>query len=190
MLKKIALIAICSMSAFALESAELNVNQDDLEVMTKFNYDAEPNTTLVGFGILDADKSNSDDVNTSLDPLVELNFLMRNEISNNGIYIGLGVKLNATKNTDDNFISMPLGIEVDYKTPTLVPMYIGISVYYASSSLSFADADNFLEYRIHYDIKEIQNAAITLGYRSLNTNYKDYDFNYNTSTYFGLRFSF
>jgi hypothetical protein len=111
MLKKIALIALCSMSAFALKSVELNINNEDLEVATRFdvsnfNNNIESNTVLVGIGVLNADKSNSDDVNTSLDPLAEFSFLMRREINNNGIYVGLGMKANATKNADDNFISV------------------------------------------------------------------------------------
>jgi hypothetical protein len=197
MLKKIALIALCSMSAFALKSVELNINNEDLEVVTRFdvsnfNNNIESNTVLVGIGVLNADKSNSDDVNTSLDPLAEFSFLMRREINNNGIYVGLGMKANATKNADDNFISVPMGFEVDYKIPIFynMPMYIGVSVYYAPSSLSFGEADNFLERRIHYDIEVIENAIITFGYRSIDTNYKEYDFNYNQSAYAGLGFTF
>jgi len=58
---------------------------------------------------------------------------------------------------NDNFISMPLGAEIDYRIPAsdLIPMYVGASLYYAPSVLSLSDADNFLEYRIHYDIEVI-----------------------------------
>jgi len=197
MLKKLALMALCSVSAFALNSVELNINDSDLEVMAKFdmgqfNDSVEPETVFVGGRLLNGHKSHSDNENDSLDSFVELNFLMRREIADRGLYIGLGMKLNATKNSDDNFVSIPLGAEIDYRIPAsdLIPMYVGMSLYYAPSVLSLSDADNFLEYKIHYDIEVIKNGALTVGYRSLNTNYEKYNFNYNSAAYLGFKFSF
>jgi hypothetical protein len=132
MLKKIALIALCSMSAFALESIELNINNEDLEVITKFdmsnfNSDTESRTVFVGIRLLDVDQVNSDDANASLDALVECSFLMRREIENKGVYLGLGMKINTVKNMNDKFVSIPLGLELDYQIPVFysMPMYMG-----------------------------------------------------------------
>ena len=198
MLKKLALMALCSVSAFALNSVELNINDSDLEVMAKFdmgqfNDSVEPETVFVGARLLNGHKSHSGNEEDSLASYVALNFLMRREIADRGLYIGLGVKLNATKNADDdNFISIPLGAQIDYRIPAsdLIPMYVGASLYYAPSVLSLSDADNFLEYRIHFDVEVIKNGAVTIGYRSIDTNYDEGSFSYNKSLYAGFKFAF
>jgi hypothetical protein len=198
MLKKIALIALCSISAFALESIGLNINDKDLSIMAKFDMskDTAPKSMTMGIGFLNAHVSNSDDVNYSNDgdvdyltPLIEGNFLIISEIENSGTYIGLGVKINATKNDEDMFLTMPLGLEIDYIVPTLyyMPMKVGISAYYSPNSLSFMDADNYTEYNLHYDIQVINNAIMSIGYRMLETNYNSYDLKYNSSAYFGFK---
>jgi hypothetical protein len=192
MLKKIALIALCSISAFAIQNAELNLNKKDLAVAAKFNVgsSSDSQAALAGFKLLNADKSNSDDLNTKLNSFVELSLLMRDELNGNGLFIGLGVKLNGTKRLEDNFATVPIGIEIDYKIPAFMPMHIGASAYYAPSSLSLAEAKDFLEYKIYYDIRVIRNGAISIGYRSIDTNYKNYDFSYNKSAYVGIKFTF
>ncbi len=201
MLKKLSMISVCAASAFALNTAELNINDSDLEVMAKFdmgqfNDSVEPETVFVGVRLLNGHKSHSDDEDNSLDGFLEANFLMQREIGNKGITIGLGVKLNATQNKikdkSVDFMSIPLGVEAGYRIPAsdLIPMYVGASLYYAPSVLSLGDADNFLEYRINYDIEVIKNGRITLGYRSINTNYESDNFNYNKSLYGGFKFAF
>ena len=197
MLKKLSMITLCAASAFALNTAELNINDSDLEVMAQFdmgqfNDAVEPETVFIGARLLNGHKSHSDDEDSSLDSFVELNFLMKREIADKGLTIGLGVKLNATKNNSEDFMSIPLGVEATYRIPAsdLIPMYVGASLYYAPSVLSLADADNYLEYRINYDIEVIKNGRITIGYRSIDTNYEVGNFNYNKSLYGGFKFSF
>ena len=199
MLKKLSMITFCTASAFALNTAELNINDSDLEVMAKFdmgqfNDAVEPETVFVGARLLNGHKSHSDNDNRSLDSFVEVNFLMQREIGDRGLSIGLGVKLNATQHGSEDFMSIPLGIEAGYRIPAsdLIPMYVGASLYYAPSVLSLADADSFLEYRINYDIEVIKNGRITIGYRSIDTNYdvSGGNFSYNRSLYGGFKFSF
>ena len=197
MLKKLSMMTLCAASAFALNTAELNINDSDLEVSAKFdmgqfNDSVEPETVFVGARLLNGHKSHSDNENSSLDSFVELNFLMLREIGDKGLSIGMGVKLNATKNNGEDFMSIPLGVEAMYKIPAsdLIPMYVGASLYYAPSVLSLADADNYLEYRINYDIEVIKNGRITIGYRSVDTNYEVSNFNYNKSLYVGFKFAF
>jgi len=198
MLKKIALIALCSISAFALESMGLNINNKDLGVMAKFDIskNTAPKSLTMGIGFINAHVSNSDDVNYSNDgdadyltPLIEGNFLLKSEIENSGVYVGLGIKINATKHNNNMFLTMPLGIEIDYIIPTLyyLPMKAGINAYYSPNSLSFMDADNYAEYNVHYDIEIITNAILSIGYRIIETNYNSYELNYNSSAYFGFK---
>ena len=199
MLKKLSTLALCSASAFALNTAEININDTDLELMGKIdvgqvNPSVEPGTVFIGARILNADKTHSSDKETNNEVYGELNFLMQKEIPGRGLSFGMGVKVNYTNISNMDFISIPLGVEAKFKIPAknLVPMYVGASVYYAPRVLAFNDADNFFEYRINYDVEVIENGMLTVGYRSLDMNYDitGGDYNYNKSLYFGFKFAF
>ena len=197
MLKKLTLIGLSAATAFAMHSAELNINDKDLELgakldMGQFNHTVEPDTVFVGMKFLKADKDHSKPKNSDIKDYYELNFLMQRKIDNTGLVVGLGVKLNHT----DKFTTVPLGIEVKYKLPftNTVPFYIGGSVYYAPQVLSMSDAKNYLEQRVQLDIEVIKNATILVGARNIETNYdisgSTNDFRYNRSAYVGFRFAF
>ena len=197
MLKKLTLIGLSAATAFAMHSAELNINDKDLELgakldMGQFNHTVEPDTVFVGMKFLKADKDHSKPKSSDIKDYYELNFLMQRKIDNTGLVVGLGVKLNHT----DKFTTVPLGIEVKYKLPftNTVPFYIGGSVYYAPQVLSMSDAKNYLEQRVQLDIEVIKNATILVGARNIETNYdisgSTYDFRYNRSAYVGFRFAF
>jgi YfaZ precursor len=193
MLKKIALIAASAASAFAMHSGEININESDLEVSAKFdvgqfNQNVEPNTMFIGGKFLNADNQHSSHRNANIDPYFEANFKMQKEVGNAGMTIGMGVKLNYTK----DYSTLPLGLEFAYKIPAtdFVPMYLHGSLYYAPSALAFSDASDYLEYRIGYDVEVIDNGRITLGYRHMDTNYDGYDFTYNKSWYVGFKIGF
>lgn len=197
MLKKLTLIGLSAATAFAMHSAELNINDKDLELgakldMGQFNHTVEPDTVFVGMKFLKADKDHSKPKYHNIKDYYELNFLMQRKIDNTGLVVGLGVKLNHT----DKFTTVPLGIEVKYKLPftNTIPFYIGGSVYYAPQVLSMSDAKNYLEQRVQLDIEVIKNATILVGARNIETNYdisgSTRDFRYNRSAYVGFRFAF
>ena len=190
MLKKVSLLALSTASVFAMHSAEVNVNNSDLEVSAKFdigqvNEKVEPNTVFLGAKYLKADKRHSDI--SSVDDYYEANFLMMKNASKN-LKFGLGVKMNHTK----DFTSTPLGVEAVYRLPieSSVPFYISGSLYYAPKVLSFEKADNYLEYRAAVDVEVIKNGFVVVGYRNMNTNYESRDVEYNRSFYGGFRFLF
>jgi hypothetical protein len=201
MLKKITLLGATALTAFAMNTGEININNKDLEVSAQFdvgqfNDAVEPNTMFVGAKFLNADSEHSDNDFADLDPYFEGNILLMRPIGNQGMRIGMGAKMNFTK----SFVSLPLGLQFSYKIPanSYVPMHLNGELYYAPSVLSFSDADSFLEYRLSYDIEIIKNGDITLGYRTLDTNYesgKGYavgggDFTYNSYWYAGFKISF
>ncbi len=203
MLKKITLLSATALTAFAMHTGEININNKDLEVSAQFdigqfNDAVEPNTMFIGAKFLNADKKHADKLamNKSFKPYFESDFLMMRPIGNRGMRIGMGAKVALTK----DYIAVPLGLQFAYKIPTndFVPMYLNGELYYAPSVLSFSDADNYLEYRISYDIELIDNGRVTIGYRNLDTNYetgKGYalaggDFNYNAYWYMGFKIGF
>jgi len=195
MLKKLALIAILSVSAFAMHSVEVNINDTDLEVSGKldlgqFNPHVQPNTTFLGLRIVDANNAHGSTNRYNNNLYYEVNFLMKRPLSSSGFSVGMGVKFNYT--TD--FSSIPLGLEVTYKIPktAYVPMYLNASAYYGPRVLSFGDADRYYDYRVSYDIELIENGLVTVGYRSIHTNYQGVrgDCTYNKAFYFGFKFLF
>ncbi|WP_324171162.1 YfaZ family outer membrane protein [Sulfurimonas sp.] len=197
MLKKIGLLALCAASAFAMHTVELNINDKDLEFgvkidMGQFNEAADPDTVFVGAKLLHGSKENSDaSSNRSLNDYYEFNFLMQRKVKATDLVIGLGVKLNGTK----NYNSFPLGAEASYKLPfgEKMPLFLNGSIYYSPEVLSMQDAKNFLEYRVGLDLEVIKNGSVTLGYRTIDTNYvkeKGGDLNYNKSVHMGFKFAF
>jgi len=202
MFKKLAIIALGSISAFAMHTAEININDKDLEFavnidVAQHNHTVEPDTTFIGVKYLKGTKENSEDENgkqVNINELYETSFLMKRDVPSSDIKLGIGMKLNYTRVGGESYMSAPLGIEADYKFATHIPITVGAKLYYAPSSLSFAKANNFLEYRFEGAINIIDRGSIIVGYRSLDTNFKinarEYDISYNKSGYIGFRFAF
>ena len=197
MLKKLSLVALSSVAAFAMHSAEININDKDLEFgvnldLGQVNNTVEPNTTFVGFRYLNA---SDDNANADINAYGEASFLMKREMQNSGVIFGIGMKTNYTKVQGNSFVSIPLGVEVGYTLPIAIPIIFGSKVYYAPESLSFSDAKSFLEYRIDASMEVIEKGSLIFGYRNIDTNietinHREIDVNYNESIYFGFRFAF
>ncbi len=199
MLKKLAMLSACTASAFALHTAEININNKDLEVgalfdMGQFNDSVEPNTMFVGGRFLNADAEHSQNHNANVDPLIEADILMKKDVGNSGFKLGMGAKLNYTQLGTMDFISIPLGVEGTYTIATeeFVPMHLNAAVYYAPQVLAIKDAKNYLETRFSLDIEVIENGNVTIGYRNIETNYDvaNGDFRYNRSAYIGFKLKF
>lgn len=191
MLKKITLLAASAAAAFAMNSAGININNEDLELnanldIGQFNENVEPETMFVGVRFLDADNSNT--IND--DALYEVSFLMKREMGESGLNIGLGVKANYTK----DYTTLPLGITFEYGLPAVkvIPMALRADVFYAPKVLSFSDAEKYFEYRLEYDAEVIEHGHVIVGYRHIRTDYDDGrgDFTYNASAYVGFNFEF
>ena len=199
MLKKIIIISIGAVSAFALHTAEININDKDLEVnaqfdMGQFNQNIEPNTFFVGGRYIKADAENSGDKYSDIDPLLEANFLLMKKVGNSGFRLGIGTKINYTQLSALDFVSVPLGVEGTYTIPVqkLIPIHLNAAVYYAPKVLAFKDAKDYLETRFSVDFELIKNGSVTVGYRKIETNYdvSGGDFRYNRSAYLGFKFKF
>lgn len=195
MLKKIVLMAVTTVATFAMHNAEININNQDLELgvqmdMGQFNDTVDPNTIFIGAKWLKVNAKHSQESNVYIDPYFEVSLLMMQDIKRTPFRLGLGIKLNRTK----DFASAPLGIEAAFLIPArdLVPMRINGAVYYATPVLSFRDADNFFEARIALDIEVIKNGNVTVGYRNIETNYQtnNGNFRYNRSAYIGFKLNF
>ncbi len=196
MFKKILLGAFISSAAFAAHQAEINVNNHDLEGQIRIDMSKMGNTSLegafIGARILNGDERNSDRIGNT-NPLSEVSFMVQRPVDGvAGLVFGLGIKGEYTRFDGQSYLALPLGLEADMKLPlsTPFPIYVGGALYYAPSVLSFKDAENYLETRIHLDIEPIHNGRIEVGYRNIDTDVKNRNVTYNDSWYFGLRLDF
>ena len=194
MLKKLSLVTASVVSAFAMHTAEININDKDLELGVNFdlgqvNDTVEPNTTFIGVRYLNG---SDDNANTDISGYAEASFLMKREVQDSGIIFGIGLKTNYTKVQGSSYVTIPLGLEAGYTLPVAVPVIFGAKVYYAPQSLAFSKAESFLEYRADVSIEVIEKGSVILGYRNIDTNIEtlNRDVNYNESFYFGFKFAF
>ncbi len=199
MLKKLTLLTASAISAFALHTAQLNINDVDLEAgialdVGQFNQNVEPNTMFIGAKFLNPDISHAGNTVITINPYFEGNFLIMKAIGDMGMSLGMGAKINYTRVNGKDFSTLPFGAEFSYAIPApkLIPMSLSGSIYYAPKVLSFANAKDYLEYRLHYDVEFIENVGVTVGYRNMNTNFDvvNGNLNYNTSWYGGVKVKF
>ncbi|MBV5284421.1 MAG: hypothetical protein JZU53_18510 [Paludibacter sp.] len=195
-MKKILLGALISTASFAANQAELNVNNHDLEGQVRLDMKQMGFSSLegsyVGARILNGDESNSDRINNT-DPMMEVSYMVQRQVEEvSGLAIALGIKGEYTKFDGEKYAAIPLGIEADMKLPFVdfMPFYVGGALYYAPSVLSFKDADDYFETRIHFDVVPIQNGRIEIGYRMIDTDVKNRDVTYNDAWYLGMRLDF
>jgi hypothetical protein len=196
MLRTIVLSALISVTAFAANQAEININNKELEGQFRFDMSKSglntPEGAYLGVRILNGDESNSDRIG-NIDPLMEVSFMVQRPVEQvPGLAIGLGIKGEYTKFDGHNYAAIPLGIEADMKLPieASIPFYVGGALYYAPSVLSFRDGEDYLETRIHFDVEPIKNGRIEVGYRMIDTDVKNRDVTYNDAWYLGMRLDF
>lgn len=187
---------------FAAGEAQLNVNKTDLELSVKFDVQkgfgvvedfesSEGNSRSNQFGIrfIKADVENSSLPSTAdLDYYAEINYLMMQNIGHDGFRAGIGAKINYT----EDFVSVPFGLEAQYKFEEIpnVPVKIGASVYYAPPVLTFENGDSYVETGINVAFEIIRDAELVFGYRNMKTNMEGYDMDYNEAGYFGVKMKF
>jgi hypothetical protein len=200
MLKKLIMTLALAGSLFAMHEVELNLNDYDLAAklnldMGQFNPSVDPDTVFLGVGYLHGSQQHSDrDLSKSYD-LYDVNFFVKQRLSKaRNITLGLGTKLVYTEIEGEDFYALPLGLLVRYDLPLglPVPFILGGDLYYSPQVLSWKDAKNYTEYDLFLDIQIIDRAAITAGYRKIDTDFdvSNGDLIFNEAAYIGVKFRF
>ncbi len=188
MKKIVLLILVISLQVFAAEKASfgLNVNTDDLEIEGR---------TSIAFAASDPDFRNfyvdANFINAD-ETLFGLGFFVENSPTNYeniSFYIGLRTVFTEHK-LGSSFTAIPImfGAKARMYLGNLPKSNLGLKFAYAPSPLAFQDADSYFEYRVEVDVSIIENINVYLGYRSIDTNYKLLDANYNDALYIGFKF--
>ena len=107
-----------------------------------------------------------------------------------GLIVGVGVKVNAT----EDFVTVPLGLEIGYEFDQLenLPIRVLTSLYYAPQVLSFDEALSYREYRIGLEAEVIDNVSVGIGYRTMEmeTAQMTEVYDYNKTGYIGIKARF
>ena len=197
MLKQLALLSTSAITAMAMHTAEININEKDIEAnllfdMGQFNQTVDPDSVFLGLGYIAGNKEHSDPKGIK-NGVFSGQFKVQQEIAQ-GLYLGVGLKLIAAKEFDKGFYALPVGAEARYEFPLDIatPLYIGGQFYYSPEVLSFENAKNYIEYRVMGGIKLMDRASLEVGFRNIDLNFETprADLTYNESVYFGLKFSF
>ena len=192
MLKKLLLSLALAGALFAQHDASVNLNSDDIELQAnidlgELNQSDYPDTYFLTLGFLDVDNKES------TDPLVYAGFKLRQDITGiEGMRFGIGAKGTYTKVGGERHVAIPIGLEVAYTLPLEIAMPIIVSGYfdYAPSVLSFKDADKYIEKRLEIGIQLIEQANVFVGWREIDTDFDNGDYEYNDEVYIGFRVRF
>lgn len=203
MLKSFLATALLASVALANHQVEINVNDKDLEMQALVDLGRAGKAlegTYFGGGFLNADANNSavqgGQLDSSeIDPLFNLNFMVMRPVTGvEGLNLGLGMKWVYTQLATENYTALPLGAELEWQLAprsTPFPVYLAGSLYYASGSLAFQQASDYLENRVRIEIAPIPGGRVEVGYRKISTNLtQGRDVTYNEAWYAGLRLEF
>jgi len=185
----ILIILILSSTLMAQDSVGFNVNSDTVEVESK--------TDVTGYFLTSENgtkyKVEANYLNTSYSYLFGAGMSANGNVPDiKGLQFSVGAKLMMSDNKQDSFFAIPLMAKAIYQLPIgdIPPSYVTASLLYAPSSLSFSDAESYSELRIEADVDVIENVSVYSGYRTIDTDYKDYEMNMDQAIYGGLKLSF
>jgi hypothetical protein len=187
-MKKIILVLLLiNLNIFAIDKASfgLNINTDDLEVDGKASLAFSTNDPVYRNFFVDANFINSDETLFGMGLFVE-----NAPINYQNLTFAVGLRAIFSDHKDDSFSAIPiiLGAKARMYLGNLPKSHLGIKFAYAPRPLTFQDADSYFEYRVEVDMSVIENVDVYIGYRSIDTNYEEYDYNYNDAIYVGFKF--
>ena len=200
MLKKLMMTLALGSSLFAMHEAELNLNNYDLGAklnldMGQFAPSVDPDSVFFGAGYLHGSYQNNEHGDDKDHDLFDLHFFVKQRLKgNSGLSLGVGTKLVYTTIGGYDYYALPIGVMADYELPLglSIPFILGGDFYFAPEVLSWQDAKNYMEYDLHLDIRLIDRAAVTGGYRRIDTNFdvSGGDYTFNESWFVGVKFRF
>ncbi|WP_456323362.1 YfaZ family outer membrane protein [Hydrogenimonas sp.] len=189
MLKKtIGAALLAALPLMAQNSAEIDLNSDDIEIAGKyelgqsFDYDGRSSRNYLHAAYLYSGESHTRGKN-----LVEFGYLATGTLGDfTRLRFGIGIKAALA----EDYVAIPLGLTVHYRVPVEWPVSLSGEVYAAPDPLVFSDGEGYGGYRFGVESKLIPNATIYAGYRNIDLKYKDDSKNFNDGWYAGVRFHF
>jgi len=184
-MKKVMMGILILGAAVQASSVGLNINSEDVEIKGRLDI-----TSAVGYGSGTGYFLSGNYLHTDTDDLVTFGFGASNTLSGaEGLTLTFGLE----GVFGEDYVAMPLFGEASLRLPLDEPVpatSLKAQLSYAPSVLSFIDADRYLEYRFEADMEVISNIHIYGGYRNIDTDYENRDYNFNDSWYGGINIDF
>jgi len=168
----------------------INVNDDTLELEADIylnkHYDVSDNSSYY----LSLGHLRTENETKKTQPLSTLGFKMSNPyIDDNGISLGLGMKLVYTNHMSKTFFALPLSLYARVEMNEMI--YADVNLSYASKVLSFVDAQTYIDMKTRLNYKVSSDGYFFIGARSIETRYKKgHDIKYDNSGFLGFEVRF
>jgi len=170
---------------FANNSAQININNDTVEVSTDIYLEESNNYYYFGSYLR---TSNYGNTNTNSLLTVGIKVLNSYFDNNGGINYGFGIK-GVYSNDYKKFFATPLAIFANYTLNENI--YFDAQLSYAPRVLSFKDALSYSDYSIKANYKIIENGSIFIGYRNINKEFTNkVEIKYDKSIFAGYKVTF
>ncbi len=192
MLKKIVVASVLSSSVvFGMGSADININDNTLEVGMEYNLNGsyklnEKSNYLLTASYLRSEEGSS----TSTQTLTTVGVKIMNPyVDDYGFSLGLGIKGVMADNNSQSFVAAPLGVFASYMINEQI--HIDGEYDYAPKVLAFSDGETYKEWKLKANYKIIDNGFVYVGARDVTTNYTNGDkYSYDHTAFFGFNVQF
>lgn len=176
---------------FANSSAEININNDTLEIGSSFlinNIIDSQSEGNIYFG-LSYLRTKADNNEENEDLLTGSLKVLNPYVDSYGFSIGMGIKTVLTSQYSQSFNAIPLSLYLKYEMNELI--YFDLEGSYAPRVLSFMDAETYHDARLRLNYKVLDGGYIYLGLREITAKYENNQkIKYDNSAFFGYEFRF
>lgn len=184
--KLLLLFLVGSTLLFSRTTVGLNINTDDFEAEASYDINAFSDYTNGTIFVLSGNF-----LSTNVDNLFGMGLSAHNSFQGmEGLSIGLGARLVYL----EDFMAIPLAVKASYAVmfaDSMPAASFSATLLYAPTVLSFDDAQNYFEFRAEVSMEVISSVSIYGGYRDIETEYIDEDFDtLNSNFYIGLKMGF
>jgi len=191
-MKKILLgSALATSLLFASNVAQINVNNDTLEVGGELYLNNSYNVNNSSNYYFTINYLGTEaDTNEASQKLLSAGLKVLNPFTDdNGISLGLGIKSVYTNQLSKTFFALPLAAYIKYEVNEMI--YVDLEASYAPKVLSFSDADNYRDTKIKVNYKVLEDGYAFIGARDITTKYElTGKVNYDTSAFIGYEVKF
>jgi len=189
MLKKLALIFTVLPLSFQAEARGIDLKLAD--EMAEFTYLTESSTfgyggADVGLGVMFTE---DDDVQFSGQIMISGNPAGNNKAYQYGV--GGKIMLTTIDAADDEIGALAIGGQFRYVVPSATPIAIVAAGYFAPGITSFSGADQYLEFRVAFEMEVTPSARAYVGYRNAEYEFENGgEFEIDDNLHLGIKFDF
>ncbi|MDB2405352.1 hypothetical protein N9W00_00260 [Arcobacteraceae bacterium] len=183
--------ALAASLLFASNVAQINVNNDTLEVGGELYLNNAYNVNNSSNYYFTINYLGTEaDTNAPSQKLLSAGLKVLNPFTDdNGISLGIGMKSVYTNQFSKTFFALPLAAYIKYEVNEMI--YVDLEASYAPKVLSFSDADNYRDTKIKVNYKVLEDGYAFIGARDITTKYEmTGKVNYDTSAFIGYEVKF